>query len=164
MSSVAIAPNRMPEGPAYAVQKALKAAGLGLDDIAAIEINEAFAAVPLVSTLMLGRQGSGQDQGHPSQDQPERQRHRGGAPQHGQRGAADHETSCTRCAAGAAATPWAPSAAAWPRPMPASSRLLEGVSPEGIGTRNDTASENSRGVGRGNDGCGDSALLRPSRL
>ena len=43
----------MPEGPAIAAAKALKAAGLGLDDIAAMEINEAFAAVPLVSTLML---------------------------------------------------------------------------------------------------------------
>jgi acetyl-CoA C-acetyltransferase len=54
MTSVAIDPNRMPEGPAYAAQKALDAADLTLDDIAIIEINEAFAAVPLVSTLMLG--------------------------------------------------------------------------------------------------------------
>jgi acetyl-CoA C-acetyltransferase len=53
MSSIAISPLRMPEGPAYAAMKALKAADLGLDDITAMEINEAFAAVPLVSTLLL---------------------------------------------------------------------------------------------------------------
>ncbi|MCB2229022.1 MAG: thiolase family protein [Desulfarculaceae bacterium] len=54
MSSIAIAPNRMPEGPAYASLKALELGGIGLDDVAVMEINEAFAAVPLVSTLMLG--------------------------------------------------------------------------------------------------------------
>ncbi|MFC1870519.1 thiolase family protein, partial [Chloroflexota bacterium] len=53
MVSVAIHPNRMPEGPAYAMQKVLKQAGMTIDDMAAIEINEAFAAVPLVSTKML---------------------------------------------------------------------------------------------------------------
>jgi len=53
MASVAIAPNRLPEGPAFAAQKALKSAGLKLNEIAAIEINEAFAAVPLVSTLLM---------------------------------------------------------------------------------------------------------------
>lgn len=51
--SIAIAPNRMPEGPGFAIQKLLKKAGLSLDDIAVMEINEAFAAVPLVSTKML---------------------------------------------------------------------------------------------------------------
>jgi len=39
--------------PATAARLALKRAGLGLADIAVIEINEAFAAVPLVSTLLL---------------------------------------------------------------------------------------------------------------
>lgn len=53
MSSIAISPNRMPEGPAYAAMKALDRAGLTLDDIHIIEINEAFAAVPLVSTLLM---------------------------------------------------------------------------------------------------------------
>ncbi len=53
MSSIAINPNRMPEGPAYAAMKALDRAGLSLDDIHFIEINEAFAAVPLVSTLLM---------------------------------------------------------------------------------------------------------------
>jgi len=53
MSSIAISPHRMPEGPAYAAMKALKAADIVLDDIDAMEINEAFAAVPLVSTLLM---------------------------------------------------------------------------------------------------------------
>jgi len=53
MASVATDPNRLPEGPALAAAKVLDLAGLGLDDLAAMEINEAFAAVPLVSTLML---------------------------------------------------------------------------------------------------------------
>lgn len=39
--------------PAYTIQKALDAAGLGLDQMKLIEINEAFAAMPLVSTKIL---------------------------------------------------------------------------------------------------------------
>ena len=53
MSSIAISPHRMPEGPAYAVRKVLKFAAMALDDINVMEVNEAFAAVPLVSTLLL---------------------------------------------------------------------------------------------------------------
>ncbi|NVL92098.1 MAG: thiolase family protein [Desulfobacterales bacterium] len=53
MSSIAINPHRMPEGPAYAAMKALEWGRLRLDDIAVMEINEAFAAVPPVSTLLL---------------------------------------------------------------------------------------------------------------
>lgn len=53
MSSIAISPHRMPEGPAYAAIKALKLANLTLEDISLLEINEAFAAVPLISTLLL---------------------------------------------------------------------------------------------------------------
>ncbi|MFC2003185.1 thiolase family protein [Chloroflexota bacterium] len=53
MSSIAIQPNRMPEGPAYAIRKALDLAGITMNDIQVMEINEAFAAVPLVSTKML---------------------------------------------------------------------------------------------------------------
>ena len=53
MSSIAISPLRMPEGPAYAAMKALESAGLTLDNISVMEINEAFAAVPLVSILLL---------------------------------------------------------------------------------------------------------------
>ena len=53
MSSMAISPLRMPEGPAFVAQKVLKLANLSLDDIHVIEINEAFAAVPLVSLLLM---------------------------------------------------------------------------------------------------------------
>lgn len=51
--SIAINAGRMPEGPAYATQKVLTKADLTLDDMAVMEINEAFACVPLVSTKLL---------------------------------------------------------------------------------------------------------------
>ena len=51
--SIAIDASRMPEGPGYAIQKALKMVDLGIDDIAVMEINEAFACVPLVSTKLI---------------------------------------------------------------------------------------------------------------
>ena len=47
--SVAINASRMPEGPGFAMLKALQKANLTLDDMAVMEINEAFACVPLVS-------------------------------------------------------------------------------------------------------------------
>ena len=50
--SIAIDASRMPEGPGYAWQKVLKKADLTIDDMAVMEINEAFAAVPLVSTKL----------------------------------------------------------------------------------------------------------------
>jgi acetyl-CoA C-acetyltransferase len=53
MTSIAIHPNRMPEGPGKAIQKVLDLAGMRLDQIDVIEINEAFAAVPLVSIEVL---------------------------------------------------------------------------------------------------------------
>lgn len=53
MTSIAIHPNRMPEGPGFAIKKVLKMANLKLDEIDVIEINEAFAAVPLVSIEVL---------------------------------------------------------------------------------------------------------------
>ena len=53
MSSIAIDPYRMAESPAYAAVKALKQADMSIDQIDVFEINEAFAAVPLVSTLLL---------------------------------------------------------------------------------------------------------------
>jgi acetyl-CoA C-acetyltransferase len=43
----------MPEVPAYAAMRALNSADISLDSISVMEINEAFAAVPLVSTLLL---------------------------------------------------------------------------------------------------------------
>jgi acetyl-CoA C-acetyltransferase len=53
MTSIAIHPNRMPEGPGFAIKRVLNIAGVGLDQIHVIEINEAFAAVPLVSIEVL---------------------------------------------------------------------------------------------------------------
>ena len=53
MTSIAIHPNRMPEGPGIAIQKVLDSAKIRLDQIDVIEINEAFAAVPLVSIEVL---------------------------------------------------------------------------------------------------------------
>jgi acetyl-CoA C-acetyltransferase len=53
MTSIAIHPNRMPEGPGIAIQKVLDLAKIKLDQIDVIEINEAFAAVPLVSIEIL---------------------------------------------------------------------------------------------------------------
>jgi acetyl-CoA C-acetyltransferase len=46
-------PRRIASIPATAISGALRRAGLTLDDIDLIEINEAFAAVPLVTTLVL---------------------------------------------------------------------------------------------------------------
>ncbi|MDO9559367.1 MAG: hypothetical protein Q7I89_06730 [Syntrophales bacterium] len=51
--SSATEPRRIAVIPAYTIQKALGKAGLTIDDMNLIEINEAFAAVPLVSTKIL---------------------------------------------------------------------------------------------------------------
>ena len=53
MSSIARPADRMGEAPAFAAEKVLDAARLTWDDIAVLEINEAFAAVPLISMLKL---------------------------------------------------------------------------------------------------------------
>jgi acetyl-CoA C-acetyltransferase len=52
-ASVAREPERMAEVPAFAIQKALAKTKFSVDDMDVIEINEAFAAVPLVSTHIL---------------------------------------------------------------------------------------------------------------
>lgn len=51
--SVALSPEKIAEAPAPAIRKALAKAGIRLDQIDLIEINEAFAAMPLVSTKIL---------------------------------------------------------------------------------------------------------------
>jgi acetyl-CoA C-acetyltransferase len=51
--SVAINASRMPEGPGYAMKKILKKADMTLNDMACMEINEAFACVPLVSMKLV---------------------------------------------------------------------------------------------------------------
>jgi len=45
--------SRMPEAPGYGMLMALKKAGLTLDDMKVMEINEAFSCVPLVSLRIL---------------------------------------------------------------------------------------------------------------
>jgi len=51
-TSIALNASRMPEGPGYAMLKALKKANLTFNDIKIMEINEAFACVPLVSMMV----------------------------------------------------------------------------------------------------------------
>jgi acetyl-CoA C-acetyltransferase len=47
-------PDKLASIPAVSARLSLKKAGLSIDEIDLIEINEAFAAMPLVSTLILG--------------------------------------------------------------------------------------------------------------
>lgn len=54
MVSVGTTPRLIAEVPAYAIQKALAQSGLKLEEMNLLEINEAFAAVPLVSSKILG--------------------------------------------------------------------------------------------------------------
>jgi len=53
MASMAREPRRMAEVPGYAIQRALSGAGLPVDQVDVFEINEAFAAMPLVSTKIM---------------------------------------------------------------------------------------------------------------
>ncbi len=56
MSSIALQPRIMPVSPAFAIKKCLDFTGLTVDDLKLIEINEAFACVPLVATKLLSNQ------------------------------------------------------------------------------------------------------------
>ena len=53
VQSIAVQPDGIAEAPAPAIRKALIKTGLTLDDMNLIEINEAFAAMPLVATRIL---------------------------------------------------------------------------------------------------------------
>jgi len=53
VASVAKDPRKIAEVPAFAIDKALVQADMTLDQLDLIEINEAFAAMPLVSTKIL---------------------------------------------------------------------------------------------------------------
>lgn len=53
VQSIAVQPDSIAEAPAPAIQKALRKSGIGLEDMDLIEINEAFAAMPLVATKIL---------------------------------------------------------------------------------------------------------------
>ena len=52
-AEAAMEPQHMVQVPAHAMSKALGKAGLSLRDIALVEINEAFAAVPLACARLL---------------------------------------------------------------------------------------------------------------
>lgn len=52
-ASVCTAPDLLAVNPAYAIRKALEKAHMSLDQVDLFEINEAFAAVPLVSSKIL---------------------------------------------------------------------------------------------------------------
>jgi acetyl-CoA C-acetyltransferase len=52
-ASIALQPRIMPVSPAFATKNCLDQAGLNIDDIKFLEINEAFACVPLVSCKLL---------------------------------------------------------------------------------------------------------------
>jgi acetyl-CoA C-acetyltransferase len=52
-ASIALHPRIMPVSPAFATKKCLDQAGLSIDDMKFLEINEAFACVPLVSCKLL---------------------------------------------------------------------------------------------------------------
>ncbi len=60
-SFVGVDPAYMGIGPAYAMPKALKKAGLSLDDIGVIELNEAFAAQVMSCAIEMQRQGHNWD-------------------------------------------------------------------------------------------------------
>jgi acetyl-CoA C-acetyltransferase len=56
MSSIALKPRIMPVSPAFAIKKCLDESGLKIENMTAIEINEAFACVPLVSAKLLSNE------------------------------------------------------------------------------------------------------------
>jgi acetyl-CoA acetyltransferase family protein len=71
-ASAGLPPEDTGMGPTYAIPKALKRAGLSIDDVALFEINEAFASMCVASTRVLGIphevtnvNGSGCSLGHP---------------------------------------------------------------------------------------------------
>ena len=71
-AEVATKPGEFPVASAWAIEKALKKTGLALDDMKVIEVNEAFAAVPLIcgqelnwDTTRVNRCGGSVAMGHP---------------------------------------------------------------------------------------------------
>ena len=53
IAAIALQPRIMPVSPAFAIKKCLDEAKLTMDDLKCLEINEAFACVPLVSCKLL---------------------------------------------------------------------------------------------------------------
>lgn len=55
-AAIALQPRIMPVSPGFAIKKCLDDAGLTIDDMKFVEINEAFACVPLVSCKLLSNE------------------------------------------------------------------------------------------------------------
>jgi acetyl-CoA C-acetyltransferase len=71
-AEAATLPGEFPVASAYALQKAMKKTGLAIDDLSVIEVNEAFAAVPLIcgqelnwDVSKVNRHGGSVAMGHP---------------------------------------------------------------------------------------------------
>jgi acetyl-CoA C-acetyltransferase len=71
-AEVAAKPSEFPIASAWAIEKVLRKTGLTLDDLSVIEVNEAFAAVPLIcgqelnwDTTKVNRHGGSVAMGHP---------------------------------------------------------------------------------------------------
>ena len=71
-AEIAAEPSEFPVASAWAIQKALGKAGLGIGDMSVIEVNEAFAAVPLIcgqelnwDSERVNRMGGAVAMGHP---------------------------------------------------------------------------------------------------
>ncbi len=71
-AEVAAKPGEFPIASAWAIEKVLRKTGLSLDDLSVIEVNEAFAAVPLIcgqelswDTAKVNRHGGSVAMGHP---------------------------------------------------------------------------------------------------
>jgi acetyl-CoA C-acetyltransferase len=56
MATVALQPRIMPVAPGFALKKCLNETNMGIDDMKFVEINEAFACVPLVSAKLLSNE------------------------------------------------------------------------------------------------------------
>ncbi len=117
MAGVGVAPEEMGIGPVPAVQKALTRAGLTLNDIDCIELNEAFAVQVLAVLKLLGineenvnTRGGAIALGHPL----------------GASGRASPQPCSTGCVTRGPTSAWRPCASGTARAWPRSSRRVEG--------------------------------------
>ena len=108
-------PAYMGVGPIPASRKALERAGLAIDDIDLVELNEAFASQSLASRPRAR---------HPAREaERERRRDRARSPARLLGRAPAHHARAGRCAGAAPATGWRRCASAWARASPPSSRI-----------------------------------------
>ena len=84
-------PDRIASIPAESARLVLEKTGLTIDDIDVIEINEAFAAVPLVATLVMAGRDEAKAEAIRAEDERERRLDRDRAPDRRDRRAPDHD-------------------------------------------------------------------------